>query len=127
MAARKYVVLLTLLALIVTSVVYGIAANSKPAALFLNGVMANLFDPFIWLIALPFALKIRKNTILLPSLFIVAAVVCIFKLYMQHKTGSRWITGSIGGVNSTLKCNVIVVEEYLARRQVAESFSGPVV
>ena len=31
------------------------------------------------------------------------------------------------GVNSTLKCNVIVVEEYLARRQVAESFSGPVV
>ena len=30
-------------------------------------------------------------------------------------------------VNSTLKCNVIVVEEYLARRQVAESFSGPVV
>ncbi|QNP40214.1 hypothetical protein [Lysobacter solisilvae (ex Woo and Kim 2020)] len=97
MVVKKYAVLLALLALVVAVVAYGVAADSKGAALFLNGVMANLFDPFIWLVALPFATIIRKNMILLPTLFIVACLVCILKLYLRYKTGSGWITGSIAG------------------------------
>ena len=41
--------------------------------------------------------------------------------YAMDAKGAKWVA------DSTLKCNVILVEEYLAGRQVAESFSGAVV
>ena len=99
MATRfhRYAVFHSLLAVIVAVLIYGIAADSENAAFFLNGVMANVFDPLIWLIALPFALKIRRNAILFPILFIVAALVAIFKLYMLWKHGTGWIVGSVAG------------------------------
>src|SRR3546814_14957746 len=71
--------------------------DGRTAAMYINGIMANLFDPFIWLIALLPAIKIRRNTILLLVLFTLAALIATFKLYMRWKTGSGWITGSILG------------------------------
>lgn len=97
MLLRRYGVLLALLLLTVAVLIYGIEADSKKAALFINGVTANIFDPFIWLIALPFAAKIRRDFVLLPLLLVVSSLVCILKIYMFHQTGSHWITGSIAG------------------------------
>ena len=87
----KYTIHLIVLAFLAAVLIYGIDADSKTAAIFLNGVMASGFDPLIWLIAFPFAIKIRRNALLLSVLFIAGIFLAILKLRMH------WIVGSIAG------------------------------
>lgn len=125
MLLRRYGVLLALFLLTFGMLVYGIAADSKRAALFINGVTANLFDPFVWLIALPFV-RIRRPFVLLASLFTVSSLVCIFKVYMLRQTGAHWITGSIAGnIIGLLTVGYIINAFVVFRRARATSTVGP--
>ncbi len=94
---RAYGGLSSLLALIFLVLVYGIAQDNESAALFLNGVVVNIFDPLVWIIAWPISVKASRDLHLASLLFTAAALLCIAKLYMQHATGDRWMTGSIAG------------------------------
>lgn len=96
------------------------------AAMYVNGVMANLVDPLIWLIALLPAARIQRNTILLLTLFTLAALAAILKLYLHWQTGSGWIYGSIlgnvmGFITVGYIINAISVFRRSRRPQTAES------
>jgi len=100
--------------------------DGRTAAMYVNGVTVNLVDPFIWLITLLPAVRIRRNTILLLVLFIFAALVASFKLYMRWKTGSGWISGSVlgnvmGFITVGYIINAISVFRRSRRSQTAES------
>lgn len=71
--------------------------DGRVAASYVNGIMANLLDPLIWLIALLPAIRIRRGPVLLLVLLALSTLVVALKLYMRSDTGSDWITGSILG------------------------------
>ena len=91
---RKYRVVLSLLALCVGVIVYRAQTNSEGATIFLDGILANLADPIIWIIVFPVAL-IRSDKELLPVLFAFAIVVTVVKIYLEDRTGTQWLGGSI--------------------------------
>src|SRR3546814_16946845 len=69
--------------------------DGRTAAMYINGIMANLFDPFIWLIALLTAIKSRRNTILLLVLLTLPALIAILKLSMRCHARNIDVWGKI--------------------------------
>lgn len=119
----KYTPHLSWLAILVVvfAVIAVVTRDGAIAAYFVKGILATLIDPLIWLIALVPAIKIRRNVMLILSLFILAALVATIKLYLTVETGSPWITGSIlGNVAGFITVGYIINAVAVFRRNRAQ-------
>jgi hypothetical protein len=74
---------LALLAVLLAVLIYGIGADGYLWGRFMRSVLVNILDPIVWLVAIPFAIKIRKKYILLICLLIVGILNAVLRNYMQ--------------------------------------------
>lgn len=87
---------ISLLAILIVVVIYGVLADSENAAFFINGIIIYVFDIWAWVILAPFSILIRKQKILFITLLIISICLVGFKIYVQLDGGPS-LTGSILG------------------------------
>jgi hypothetical protein len=69
----------------------------RVAAIFINGIMASLFDPAVWLISAIPALLLRRPIFVFIGLLLASAALIFIKGWLEVSTGTAWIHGSIVG------------------------------
>jgi hypothetical protein len=84
-------------ALAIFTAIFVVTHDGRIAAMYINGVTVNLFDPLVWIIAFVPAVKSKRGATLFASLLLLSIVLTAAKIYMQRSSGSAWITGSILG------------------------------
>ena len=74
-----------------------VIGDGSGAVSYAMGITANIFDPFIWVLAALPAIWIRRPIYVALSLVLLAVLVAAFKVQMSGSTGFNWVTGSMAG------------------------------